>query len=221
MQIASFIDHTLLKATASEAEITKLCNEAITHQFYAVCVNGFYVPLAKRLLTNTSVKIAAVVGFPLGQMSTKAKIFEAQEAVLQGADEIDMVINIAALKDKAYTIVQEEIAGIKKAIGKEKILKVIFENCYLSQEEILKACELSLGAEADFVKTSTGFGTAGASVEQVQWMLEAVKGKAKVKAAGGIRSLEDAQKYIQMGVMRLGTSAGVSLVQGETIQQGY
>jgi deoxyribose-phosphate aldolase len=219
MNIAQYIDHTLLKATASAEEIQTLCQEAIDHQFYAVCVNGSYVKLAKSILGKTSVKIAAVVGFPLGQSTTASKVFEAKEAIANGADEIDMVLNIADLKAGKTDAVRTEIASIKDAIGKN-ILKVIFENCYLTDAEIKLACDLSLQAGADFVKTSTGFGTHGATVEHVKIMLDAVKDKAQVKAAGGVRNFEDAQKYIDMGVTRLGTSSGVQILQGKTIT-GY
>ena len=220
MKIADYIDHTLLKATASTAEIKQLCAEAKEYSFYAVCVNGSYVKLAKEFLQASKVKIAAVIGFPLGQMTTKAKVFEAQDAIENGADEIDMVLNIATLKEKKYDFVLAEIAQIKEAIGKDKVLKVIFENCYLEKEDILMACQLSLEAGADFVKTSTGFGTSGATFEQVEMMLKAVDGKAKVKAAGGVRNAEDAEKYIKMGVQRLGTSSGIAILKGQKVE-GY
>ncbi|MEQ3499905.1 deoxyribose-phosphate aldolase [Tenacibaculum sp. SSH1-16] len=211
MQINKYIDHTLLKATATKADIVKLCNEAKKHNFYAVCVNGCYVELAAKELKGSDVKIAAVVGFPLGGMTAKAKIFEAKECIKNGASEIDMVINIGKLLDGEENYVEKEIRLIKEEIG-ENILKVIFENCYLSKEQIKIASQLAVEAGADFVKTSTGFGTGGATFKDVAIMDSVVDGKAQIKAAGGIRDIETAKRYIEMGVTRLGTSSGVSLV---------
>ncbi|MFY0604719.1 MAG: deoxyribose-phosphate aldolase [Flavobacteriaceae bacterium] len=211
MNIQKYIDHTLLKATATEENIIQLCKEAVKYGFYAVCVNGCYVSLATKLLKNTDVKVAAVVGFPLGAMTTKAKVFEAIECVKNGADEIDMVIHIGHLKSKNFDYVQEEIAEIKKAIG-HTILKVIFENSYLTNDEITKVAKLSENAGADFIKTATGFGEGGATFENVLLMQQSVSSKIKIKAAGGIRDIETAKKYIEMGVARLGTSSGVLLV---------
>ncbi|WP_394421860.1 deoxyribose-phosphate aldolase [Tenacibaculum mesophilum] len=211
MQINKYIDHTLLKPTATKADIVKLCNEAKKYNFYAVCVNGCYVELAAKELKDSDVKIAAVVGFPLGGMTTKAKIFEAKECIKNGASEIDMVINIGKLLDGEENYVEKEIRLIKEEIG-ENILKVIFENCYLSKEQIKIASQLAVEAGADFVKTSTGFGTGGATFKDVAIMDSVVDGKAQIKAAGGIRDIETAKRYIEMGVTRLGTSSGVSLV---------
>lgn len=211
MNINKYIDHTLLKATATKADIVKLCNEAKKYNFYAVCVNGCYVELAAKELKNSDVKVAAVVGFPLGAMTTKAKIFEAKECIKNGASEIDMVINIGKLLDGEENYVENEIRLIKEEIG-ENILKVIFENCYLSKEQIKIASQLAVEAGADFVKTSTGFGTGGATFKDVAIMDSVVDGKAQIKAAGGIRDIETAKRYIEMGVTRLGTSSGVSLV---------
>ncbi|AZJ35183.1 deoxyribose-phosphate aldolase [Tenacibaculum singaporense] len=211
MNINKYIDHTLLKATATKADIVKLCNEAKKYNFYAVCVNGCYVELAAKELKNSDVKVAAVVGFPLGAMTTKAKIFEAKECIKNGASEIDMVINIGKLLDGEENYVEKEIRLIKEEIG-ENILKVIFENCYLSKEQIKIASQLAVEAGADFVKTSTGFGTEGATFKDVMIMDSVVDGKAQIKAAGGIRDIETAKRYIEMGVTRLGTSSGVSLV---------
>ena len=206
------LDHTILKATASSADVQKLCEEAIEHEFYSVCVNGCYVADAKHLLQGTDVKIAAVVGFPLGAMTTAAKVFEAKEAVENGASEIDMVINVAKLKDGEFEYVENEIRQIKEAIG-DNVLKVIIETCYLTDEEKVKACELSLAAKADFVKTSTGFGTDGATYEDVKLMKSVVGDNAKVKASGGVRDKETAQKYINLGAERLGTSSGIDIVK--------
>jgi len=212
MGLNKYIDHTILKATASSSDIQKLCEEAIEHEFYSVCVNGCYVADAKHLLQGTDVKVAAVVGFPLGAMTTAAKVFEAKEAVENGAGEIDMVINIAKLKDGEFEFVENEIRLIKEAIG-DNVLKVIIETCYLTDEEKVKACELSLAAKADFVKTSTGFGTGGATYEDVKLMKSVVGDDAKVKASGGVRDKETAQKYVDLGAERLGTSSGIEIVK--------
>lgn len=212
MGLNKYIDHTILKATASSADVQKLCAEAIEHEFYSVCVNGCYVADAKHLLQGTDVKVAAVVGFPLGAMTTAAKVFEAKEAVENGASEIDMVINVAKLKDGEFEYVENEIRQIKEAIG-DNVLKVIIETCYLTDEEKVKACELSLVAKADFVKTSTGFGTDGATYEDVKLMKSVVGDNAKVKASGGVRDKETAQKYVDLGAERLGTSSGIEIVK--------
>ena len=212
MGLNKYIDHTILKATASSADVQKLCEEAIEHEFYSVCVNGCYVVDAKHLLQGTDVKVAAVVGFPLGAMTTAAKVFEAKEAVENGANEVDMVINVAKLKDGEFDYVENEIRQIKEAIG-DNILKVIIETCYLTDEEKVKACELSLVAKADFVKTSTGFGTGGATYEDVKLMKSVVGNNAKVKASGGVRDKETAQKYVELGAERLGTSSGIDIVK--------
>lgn len=212
MGLNKYIDHTILKATASSADVQKLCAEAIEHEFYSVCVNGCYVADAKHLLQGTDVKVAAVVGFPLGAMTTAAKVFEAKEAIENGASEIDMVINVAKLKDGEFDYVENEIRQIKEAIG-DNVLKVIIETCYLTDEEKVKACELSLVAKADFVKTSTGFGTGGATYEDVKLMKSVVGDNAKVKASGGVRDKETAQKYVDLGAERLGTSSGIDIVK--------
>ena len=212
MGLNKYIDHTILKATASSSDVQKLCEEAIEHKFYSVCVNGCYVADAKQLLQGTDVKVAAVVGFPLGAMTTAAKVFEAKEAVENGASEIDMVINVAKLKDGEFEYVENEIRQIKEAIG-DNVLKVIIETCYLTDEEKVKACELSLVAKADFVKTSTGFGTGGATYEDVKLMKSVVGANAKVKASGGVRDKETAQKYVDLGAERLGTSSGIEIVK--------
>ena len=212
MGLNKYIDHTILKATASNSDVQKLCEEAIEHEFYSVCVNGCYVADAKHLLQGTDVKIAAVVGFPLGAMTTAAKVFEAKEAVENGASEIDMVINVAKLKDGEFEYVENEIRQIKEAI-RDNVLKVIIETCYLTDEEKVKACELSLVAKADFVKTSTGFGTGGATYEDVKLMKSVVGDNAKVKASGGVRDKETAEKYVELGAERLGTSSGIDIVK--------
>ena len=220
MKLNQYIDHTVLKATTRAAEVKQLCAEAKAHEFFSVCINSAWVPLAKSELAGSSVKVCSVVGFPLGAMSAEAKVFEAQKAVNDGADEIDMVINVGWLKDGQIDAVRDEIRAIKQAIG-SRVLKVIIETCYLSDEEKVLACKLSVEAGADFVKTSTGFGTGGATVEDVKLMLDTVVGRAKVKASGGVKDAEAAKKYIEMGVMRLGTSNGIKIVSGETASDGY
>lgn len=215
MHIANYIDHTLLKPTATTSDIKQLCKEAIQYQFFSVCVNSNYTSLARKMTQKENIKICSVVGFPLGAMHTKAKCCEAKIAIEEGADEIDMVINIGALKAGDYENVQNDIAAVKNTIG-DKILKVILETCYLSDAEIIKACELAVAAKTDFVKTSTGFGTAGATLEHVTLMKTAVAGKAAIKASGGIRDYKTAKQYIDLGVSRIGTSNGIAIVTKNT-----
>ncbi|KAI0989467.1 hypothetical protein GJ496_004575 [Pomphorhynchus laevis] len=204
-------DHTVLKATATVEDIKKLCREAKEHNFYSVCVNSSYVKISKEELKGTDVKVCSVIGFPLGAMSKEAKIFEAKECIKQGATEIDMVINIGFMKSGMYKEVEEEIKEIKEAIG-NNVLKVIIENCYLTETEKKLAVEMCVNAMVDFVKTSTGFGTGGATLEDLQLMKSIVKDKIKIKAAGGVKDLETAIKFIEAGANRLGTSSGVQLV---------
>ncbi|MCG2431897.1 deoxyribose-phosphate aldolase [Aequorivita xiaoshiensis] len=211
MELNQYIDHTLLKATATKDDIIKLCNEAKEYNFYAVCVNSCYISLVKNELKNSDVKIAVVVGFPLGANSANSKLFEAEQGVKKGADEIDMVLNLGFLKSEMFDAVEKEISDIKQAIG-GKILKVILETCYLSNSEIITACKISKAAGADFVKTSTGFGTGGATEEAVKLMVETVGDTLKVKASGGIRDAKTAKKYIDLGVSRIGTSSGIRIV---------
>lgn len=210
MQIQDYIDHTLLKPTAIPSDIEKLCQEAKDYKFQAVCVNGCYTKFAKEQLKNSQVKLAVVVGFPLGAMSTESKVFEAKDSVANGADEIDMVINLGWLKSGKLELVEREISEIKKAIG-NKVLKVIIETCYLTQDEKIKACELAVKAGADFVKTSTGFGEGGATLEDVKLMKKVVGNKAKIKASGGIKNRATALKFISLGVSRIGTSSGIAI----------
>jgi len=216
MNIQRYIDHTLLKPTATLADIQQLCEEAITNEFFSVCVNSCHVKFAKKCLAeHTAVRVCSVVGFPLGAMSTEAKVAELQQAKDDGADEFDMVINIGWLKSGQETAVENEIRQLKQAAG-DLVLKVIIETCYLSEEEIVKASQLAVAAGADFVKTSTGFGTGGATLEAIALMKNAVHGKAKLKASGGIRDYETAKKYIDAGVSRIGTSNGIAIVTGGT-----
>jgi deoxyribose-phosphate aldolase len=215
MNLSKYIDHTLLKATATESDVIQLCNEAKEHHFYAVCVNSCYVGLCKKELNNSDVKIASVVGFPLGAMDTVSKITEAKEAIGHGADEIDMVINIGFLKDQKYELVEHEIRQLKQAIG-SKVLKVIIETCYLTDDEKKMATLLVVNAGADYVKTSTGFGTGGATLEDIELMKSVTQNKIQIKASGGIRDYETAKKYIDSGVTRIGTSNGIQIVTGQT-----
>ncbi len=219
--INRYIDHTLLKPTSTENDIKQLCKEAIDYNFYSVCVNSSFVKLAKDCLNSTnSVAVCSVIGFPLGAMSTSAKAYEAKEAINNGATEIDMVINIGLLKSEQHDAVRDDIKAVKNAIGKN-ILKVILEISELTNDEIIKACELSLEANADFVKTSTGFSSSGATLEAAKLMLDTVNGNAKVKASGGIRNFETAKKYIELGVDRLGVSAGIAIVEGRESTSDY
>lgn len=208
MKINQYIDHTNLKADAKFDDIKKLVDEAIEHDFYSVCVNSSYVKFIKDY--KKDVKIAAVVGFPLGAMSKDAKVFEAKSAIEDGASEIDMVINIGRLKSEGFDYVESEIREIKEAIG-DNVLKVIIETCLLTNEEKIKACELSVKAGADFVKTSTGFSTGGATTEDVKLMAEAVGDKAKVKASGGIHTRDEALAFIEAGASRIGASKSIEI----------
>ena len=212
MQLNGYIDHTNLKATATAKDIRLLCDEAKKYKFYAVCVNGCNVPIAARELKGSDVKVSAVVGFPLGAMATEVKVFEAKQAIAQGADEIDMVINIGWLKQGLRDDVANEIRAIKASIG-EKILKVIIEACYLTDDEKRTMCQICMKSGADFIKTSTGFGTGGATEADIECIVQEVGTKLKIKAAGGIKDLTTAEKFIRLGVSRLGTSSGVALVQ--------
>lgn len=208
------IDHTLLKAEASQDQIKKLCQEAKTHDFFSVCVQPTWISLCKEELAGSGVKIATVIGFPLGANTTETKVFEAKDAIEKGADEIDMVINIGALKSGQDQLVEDEIRAIKEVIG-DHILKVIIETCLLTEDEKIRACQLTLKAGGDYVKTSTGFSTGGAKLEDVKLMKDQVKDRAKVKASGGIRDFATAKKMLEAGAERLGVSAGIAIVEGE------
>lgn len=220
MELNRYIDHTLLSASATESDILMLCEEALKYNFYSVCVNSCYVPIAKQALNNSDVKICTVVGFPLGAMSTEAKIFEAKNAIEQGATEIDMVMNIGRLKSNNHLAVLKDISDVKRAIG-HTTLKVILEISELSKNEIVKACEICIDAKADFVKTSTGFSKSGATLTAVKIMRKTVRDQLKIKASGGIRDAETAQKYIDIGVDRIGVSAGVAMMNNLTSNAAY
>lgn len=214
MGMNRMIDHTLLKAESSQDQIKQLCQEAKDHDFFSVCVQPTWISLCKEELAGSGVKIATVIGFPLGANTTETKVFEAKDAIEKGADEIDMVINIGALKSGQDQLVEDEIRAIKEAIG-DHILKVIIETCLLTEDEKIRACQLTLKAGGDYVKTSTGFSTEGAKLEDVKLMKDQVKDQAKVKASGGIRDFATAQKMVEAGADRLGVSAGIAIVEGE------
>lgn len=212
MDYAKYIDHTLLKACASQLEIDKLLEEAKELHFKSVCVNPYYVAKAKQYLRDTDVLVCTVIGFPLGQNTLDVKVFETEDAILNGADEIDMVINVAALKDCLDDYVLDEIMAVKDACG-PRTLKVILETCYLTDEEIVRASKICKEAGADFVKTSTGFGTGGATEKAVKLMCETVGKDMGVKASGGVRTKEDMDKMIKAGANRIGASAGVKIME--------
>lgn len=203
-------DHTILKADATREAVAKICEEAKEYGFMSVCVNSYYTAFVAEKLKDSDVKVCTVVGFPLGQMSTKAKAAETELAIKDGADEIDMVINVGALKDKEYDVVCNDIKEVKKACG-QALLKVIIETCLLTDEEKVKACELAKEAGADYVKTSTGFSTGGADAHDVELMRKTVGDSMGVKASGGIRDKETAEKMVKAGASRLGTSATVAI----------
>lgn len=213
MKLSKYIDHTVLAANASLASIEKLCQEARQYDFASVCVNGCYASYCAKALKGSSVSTCVVVGFPLGAMATKAKAYEAKCAIEDGATEIDMVINVGFLKDRRLEEVQEDIHQVKLACGKT-LLKVIIEACLLTDEEKVTACKLAVAAGADYVKTSTGFSTSGAKVEDVALMRKTVGADIGVKAAGGIRTYESAKAMIDAGASRIGASAGIAILSG-------
>lgn len=219
--IAQYIDHTQLKPEATAAQIVKLCDEAKANNFYAVCVNSSRASLAKQALQGTDIKLAVVVGFPLGAMSARAKGFETAVAVEDGADEIDMVINVGALKDGDYATVLHDIEEVVYHADGQPV-KVIIETCLLTDAEKVKACELSVQAGATFVKTSTGFSTGGATVADIELMRKTVGPDLGVKASGGVRTKEAAEAMITAGATRIGTASGIAIVTGETTAtKGY
>ena len=220
MSINSYIDHTLLKPEATQSQIDTLLAEAKEYQFASVCVNPTWVARAAEALTDSPVKVCTVIGFPLGANTTAVKVFEAKDAIANGADEIDMVINIGELKSGNFDQVQADIQAVVEASG-DKLVKVIIETCLLTDDEKVKACQLAVAAGADFVKTSTGFSTGGATVPDVALMRKTVGDSVGVKASGGARSYEDAQAFIEAGATRIGASAGVAIVNGETADDVY
>ena len=207
-----YFDHTILKADATEAQVAKICEEALENNFASVCVNQYYTKFVAEKLKGSDVDVCTVVGFPLGMSDTRVKAFETKAAIEDGATEVDMVINVGALKDTKYDYVLNDIKTLKEVCGKDIVLKVIIETCLLTDEEKVKACELSKEAGADFVKTSTGFSTAGAKAEDVALMRKTVGAEMGVKASGGIHSAEEAQAMIDAGANRLGTSATLAII---------
>lgn len=220
MNLAKTIDHTLLKADATRNDILKLCAEAREFGFFSVCVNSSWVPVAVKALEGSGVKVAAVTGFPLGAMDSAAKAFETRRAVEAGAGEIDTVLAVGHLKSGEPDYVLEDLAGVVRAAGSAGV-KVIFETCLLSREEKLAACRMACEAGAAFVKTSTGFSTGGATLEDVRLMAAAVGDRCLVKASGGIRDAAAARAMLEAGAARLGTSNGIAIVQGAAASEGY
>lgn len=220
LKINRLIDHTLLKPEATRDQVKKLCEEAVANDFFSVCLNPFYVNYASKLLYGTNVQVCTVIGFPLGANTTAVKVFETKKAIEEGATEIDMVINIGALKNREFDIVEEDIRCVVEAAGK-KTVKVIFETCLLTDEEKIKACELSAKAGAKFVKTSTGFSTGGATIADVKLMKANIPAHMEVKASGGVRNLAAAKDFIESGATRLGTSSGVAIMNGLEAEGKY
>ena len=213
MKLSKYIDHTLLKAFATESEIEKLCNEAVEYNFKSVCVNPTHVKLAKKLLIGSDVLVCTVIGFPLGANTKEIKALETVDAVKNGADEIDMVINIGKAKEHQYDYIEDEIRlVVSSSVG--RVVKVIIETCYLTDDEKKEVCKAALRAGASFVKTSTGFGTGGATVEDVKLMRETVGETMGVKASGGIHSYEEVEKLVEAGATRIGASSGIKIMEG-------
>ncbi|MGY6212375.1 deoxyribose-phosphate aldolase [Cytobacillus firmus] len=219
--VAKMIDHTLLKADATKDQIEKICAEAKEYNFASVCVNPTWVKLSSDLLNGTEVKVCTVIGFPLGASTPETKAFETKNAIENGATEVDMVINIGALKGGDNELVERDIRAVVDAAKGKALTKVIIETCLLTEEEKIRACELSVKAGADFVKTSTGFSTGGATAEDIALMRKTVGPDLGVKASGGVRSAEDAQKMIEAGATRIGASSGAAIVKGLTSDSDY
>lgn len=220
-ELARYIDHTLLKPNANKSQYEQLCNDAVKYQFYSVCVNSGWVSFVAKKLRGTGIKICSVIGFPLGEMETRSKAFEARNAIENGANELDMVINISALKSRELKIVEEDIRAIKRVCRSNTILKVIIETSLLTEEEKILACEISKKAGADFVKTSTGFSTSGATVEDVILMRRVVGPNMGVKASGGITDFNKAVELINAGANRLGCGSSVAVVTGSKPHGSY
>ena len=213
--IAKMIDHTVLKAFSTREDVIKVCKEAKEYGFFSVCIIPTHIELANKELEGSAVKVCTVIGFPLGANTSEVKAFETKDAIAKGAHEVDMVINIGALKDKDYDLVYKDIKAVVDAANKEALVKVIIETCYLTDEEKKIACELSVKAGADYVKTSTGFGTGGSTPEDIKLMRDVVGPNIGVKASGGVRTTEDAIKVIDAGASRIGASASISIATGE------
>ncbi len=220
MQINKFIDHTILKATATKDDVRKICEEAIQYDFKSVCINPANVAYAKELLEDSDVLVCTVIGFPLGANTKEIKALETLDAIKNGADEIDMVINVGKAKEHDFEYIEEEIKlVVASAAG--KTVKVIIETCYLTDEEKVECCKAALNAKATFVKTSTGFGTGGATAQDVRLMRETVKEEMGVKASGGVRSLEDLEAMVEAGASRIGASSGVAIMQNSVSKSDY
>jgi len=219
--IAAMIDHTLLKPEATREQIVSLCQEAKENKFFSVCVNPAWVSTSNELLQGSSVKVCTVIGFPLGATTSETKAFETKNAVDNGADEVDMVINIGALKDKNDSLVEKDIRAVVDAAKGRALTKVIIETSLLTKEEKIRACKLSVKAGADYVKTSTGFSTGGATVEDIALMRQTVGPEIGVKASGGVRSTADAQKMLEAGATRIGASSSVSIIKGLLVTSDY
>lgn len=217
MEINKYIDHTNLKAYATKKDIERLCDEAIRYKFASVCVNPYYVSLANELLSRSNVSVCTVIGFPLGQNTIAVKEFEAINAIQEGADEIDMVVNISAIKDGNYSYVKEEIETIRDSID-GKTLKVIIETCYLTEDEIIKMTEICNETFVNFIKTSTGFGIAGAQIKDVEIINKHKMDFLEIKASGGIKTFEDACNFIEAGATRIGTSNGVTIMEESALK---
>lgn len=215
MDYAALIDHTILAPQAAKENVEKLCREAMQYGFHSVCVNSSFVYYCARLLKDSDVKVCTVIGFPLGAMSTAGKAAEAEQAILDGASELDMVIHVGMIKSGDWDYVKQDISSVVEAAKGRAIVKVILETCLLTDEEKIKACQICREAGADFVKTSTGFSSGGATVEDVLLMRRAVGPDMGVKASGGIRSLQDAKAMVEAGATRLGTSSGVSIAEAQ------
>ncbi|NRT72382.1 deoxyribose-phosphate aldolase [Clostridium beijerinckii] len=212
MKIAKYIDHTILKPEATVEDVKRLCREAKEYNFASVCVNGCYAKLVSNELAGSEVKTCVVVGFPLGAMTKEAKAFETSQAIENGASEIDMVINVGALKDKNYSLLKEDIEAVVNAAKGKALVKVIIETCLLTDEEKVKACEIAKEAKADFVKTSTGFSTGGATKEDIALMRKTVGPDLGVKASGGVRDFKAAMEMINAGASRVGSSNSIAIV---------
>lgn len=219
--IASYIDHTLLKPEATKPQVEVLCQEAAKYEFASVCVNPTWVAFAAEQLKDSPVKVCTVIGFPLGASTADTKAFETKDAIAKGATEIDMVLNVGALKSGLTEDVKADIEAVVQAAKGKAIVKVILETCLLTKDEIVLASQLSKEAGADFVKTSTGFSTGGATAEDVKLMKETVGADLEVKASGGIRSLEDFNKMVEAGATRIGASSGVLIMEGQKSDSDY
>ena len=220
-QLASMIDHTVLKADATRADVEKICSEAAEYKFASVCINPGNIELAAKLLEGSDVKVCTVIGFPLGANTSEVKAFETTDAIAKGAHEVDMVINIGKLKDKDYEYVKKDIKAVVEAAKGKALTQVIIETCLLTDEEKVKACELSKEAGADFVKTSTGFSTGGATPEDIKLMRETVGPNLGVKASGGVRCFADAEAVIANGATRIGASSSITICEGGVSSSNY